>query len=196
MSTRTPRHDRDRFGSPNAFARDHAGHLGVRFVPRNGHEDRPGRGDHDLRVSRPARATGGRDAGLRRERPGVRPERGYLYVAETSRDEIYRIPYDDGSLGAIELFARGTAGGALDGADGIAFDVRGNLYVCSNQSDEIAVLSPDGVVIAEYRGTGANAFNSPASLVFKGRTVYVANLALFHGGPNKVSAFTAPYPGK
>jgi sugar lactone lactonase YvrE len=120
----------------------------------------------------------------------------YLYVAETSRDEIYRIRYDGGSLGSIELFARGTAGGALDGADGIAFDVRGNLYVCSNQSDEIAVLSPDGDVIAEYRGTGTNAFNSPASLVFSGRTVYVANLALFHGGPNKVSAFTAPFPGK
>jgi len=114
----------------------------------------------------------------------------------TARDQVFRVAYEGGSLGAIQLFAQGVAGGALDGADGIAFDVRGNLYVCSNQSDEIAVLSPDGVVIAEYRGTGANAFNSPASLVFKGRTVFVANLALFHGGPNKVSAFTAPYPGK
>ena len=50
-------------------------------------------------------------------------------------------------------------------------------------------------MIAEYRGTGANAFNSPASLVFRGRTVYVANLALFQGGPQKLSVFTAPYPG-
>lgn len=185
------------FGAPNAFARDHVGNIWVsdsfpgtvtkiapngatttyaypvQLAPRAG--ETPGFGANGLAFDRSER---------------------YLYVAETSRDEIYRIRYDDGSLGAIELFARGTAGGALDGADGIAFDVRGNLYVCSNQSDEIAVLSPDGVVIAEYRGAGANAFNSPASLVFKGRTVYVANLALFHGGPNKVSAFTAPYPGK
>jgi len=185
------------FGAPNAFARDHAGNIWVsdsfpgtvtkiapdgatttfaypvELAPRAG--ETPGFGANGLAFDRNER---------------------YLYVAETSRDEIYRIRYDAGSLGPIDLFARGTAGGALDGADGIAFDVRGNLYVCSNQSDEIAVLSPAGAVIAEYRGTGANAFNSPASLVFDGRTVYVANLALFHGGPNKVSAFTAPYPGK
>ena len=185
------------FGAPNAFARDHHGNIWVsdsfpgtvtkiapngatttfaypvELAPRAG--ETPGFGANGLAFDRNER---------------------YLYVAETSRDEIYRIRYDGGSLGSIELFARGTAGGALDGADGIAFDVRGNLYVCSNQSDEIAVLSPAGAVIAEYRGTGANAFNSPASLVFSGRTVYVANLALFHGGPNKVSVFTAPYPGK
>ena len=185
------------FGAPNAFARDHAGNIWVsdsfpgtvtkiapdgatttfaypvELAPRAG--ETPGFGANGLAFDRNER---------------------YLYVAETSRDEIYRIRYDGGSLGSIELFARGAAGGALDGADGIAFDVRGNLYVCSNQSDEIAVLSPDGDVIAEYRGTGTNAFNSPASLVFSGRTVYVANLALFHGGPNKVSVFTAPYPGK
>jgi len=185
------------FGAPNAFARDHAGNIWVsdsfpgtvtkiapdgatttfaypvELAPRAG--ETPGFGANGLAFDRNER---------------------YLYVAETSRDEIYRIRYDGGSLGSIELFARGTAGGALDGADGIAFDVRGNLYVCSNQSDEIAVLSPAGAVVAEYRGTGANAFNSPASLVFSGRNVYVANLALFHGGPNKVSVFTAPYPGR
>ena len=122
---------------------------------------------------------------------------GFLYVAETSRDQIYRIAYDDGALGAIELFAQGVAGGALDGADGIAFDVRGDLYVCSNQSDEIAVLDGTGHVVAEYRGTGADAFSSPASLVFRGRSVYVSNLALFHGGAGqKLSVFTAPWPGE
>jgi len=120
----------------------------------------------------------------------------FLYVAETSRDQIYRIRYDDGMLGAIELFAQGVNGGALDGADGIAFDVKGNLYVCSNQTDEIALLDPAGHVVAEIRGTGADAFSNPASLVFVGRTVYVANLAAFHGGAGqKVSAFTAAHPG-
>jgi sugar lactone lactonase YvrE len=121
----------------------------------------------------------------------------YLYVAMTARDQILRIRHDDGSLGAIEVFATGTAGGALDGADGIAFDVKGNLYVCSNQSNEVAVLSPRGHVIAEYRGTGENRFSNPASPVFFGREVFVANLALFEGpsGKHKVSVFTAPFPG-
>ena len=121
----------------------------------------------------------------------------FLYVAMTSRDQILRIRHEDGALGAIELFATGTPGGALDGADGIAFDVKGNLYVCSNQSDEVAVLSPRGSVIAEYRGTGDNAFSNPASPVFFGREVFVANLALFEGaaGLHKVSVFTVPHPG-
>jgi sugar lactone lactonase YvrE len=184
------------FGAPNAFARDNRGNLfvsdsfagtitkiapdGQTTVFAYAAELAPVSGE-----SPPFGANG--LAFDRNER--------YLYVAMTSRDQVFRIAYANGALGAIELFATGTAGGALDGADGIAFDVRGNLYVASNQSEEIAVLSPDGFVIAEYRGTGANAFNSPASLVFRGRTVYVANLALFHGGPQKLSVFTAPYPG-
>ncbi|MEO8632323.1 MAG: SMP-30/gluconolactonase/LRE family protein [Chloroflexota bacterium] len=184
------------FGAPNAFARDSRGNL---FVS----DSFPGT---ITKIARNGETTVFPYPAVLAPRPGESPGFGanglafdrnerYLYVAVTSRDEIYRIAYANGALGAIQLFARGTAGGALDGADGIAFDVRGNLYVCSNQSDEIAVLSPSGDVIAEYRGTGSNAFNSPASLVFRGRTVYVANLALFHGGPQKLSVFTAPYPG-
>jgi sugar lactone lactonase YvrE len=185
------------FGAPNAFARDHAGNLFVSdSFPGTITKIAP---DGDKTVfAYPAQL-----APLPGESPpfganGLAFDRNeqFLYVAMTARDQVFRIAYERGSLGAIQLFAQGVAGGALDGADGIAFDLRGNLYVCSNQSDEVAVLSPSGAVIAEYRGTGANAFNSPASLVFSGRTVYVANLALFHGGPNKVSAFTAPYPGK
>jgi sugar lactone lactonase YvrE len=184
------------FGAPNAFARDRAGDLFVSdSFPGTITKIAP---DGSMTVfAYPAQL-----APLPGESPpfganGLAFDRNerFLYVAMTARDQVFRIANEGGSLGAIQLFAQGVAGGALDGADGIAFDVRGNLYVCSNQSDEIAVLSPAGAVIAEYRGTGANAFNSPASLVFSGRSVYVANLALFHGGPNKVSVFTAPYPG-
>ena len=120
----------------------------------------------------------------------------FLYVANTSVDRVYRIAFDHGTLGAIALFASGVTGGALDGADGIAFDDRGNLYVCSNQSNEITVLSPDGTVIAEYRGVGDNAFDGPASLVFRGRDLYVTDLSLFDGGQHqKLSVFTAPFAG-
>lgn len=184
------------FAAPNAFERDHRGNLWVSdsFL-----------GAITKIAPDGAKTTFAYPTELA-PRPGESPPFGanglafdrnerYLYVAVTSRDEIYRIAHRDGALGAIELFAKGVAGGALDGADGIAFDVRGNLYVCSNQSDEIAVLSPEGNVIAEIKGTGGNAFNSPASLVFKGRSVYVTNLSLFHGGPQKLSVFTAPYPG-
>jgi sugar lactone lactonase YvrE len=181
------------FGAPNAFARDRAGNLWVsdsfpgtitRITPSGAKTVFP----YPTQLAPLAGETPGFGAnGLAFDR-----DERFLYVAMTARDQVWRIAYQGGSLGAIQLFAQGVAGGALDGADGIAFDAKGNLYVCSNQSDEVAVLSPRGAVIDEIRGTGANAFSSPASLVFRGKQVYVADLALFHGGANqKLSTFKA-----
>ncbi len=186
------------FQAPNAIARDHLGNLWVS-------DSFPGtitkitRGGATTTYSYPTELAprAGETPGFGANGVAFDRTEGFLYVAETSRDQIYRIGYEAGALGAIELFAQGVAGGALDGADGIAFDVRGNLYVCSNQSDEIAVLDATGQIAAEYRGTGADAFSSPASLVFRGRSVFVSNLALFHGGAGqKLSVFTAPWPGQ
>jgi sugar lactone lactonase YvrE len=186
------------FGAPNAFARDEDGNLwvsdsfagSITKIGRNG-----------------ATRTFTYAAELK-PAPGEQPPFGanglafdrserFLYVAMTARDQILRIRHEDGALRRIEIFATGTAHGALDGADGIAFDVKGNLYVCSNQSNEVAVLSPHGDVIAEIKGTGANRFSNPASPVFRGREVFIANLAAFEGadGLSKVSVFTAPFAG-
>ena len=118
-----------------------------------------------------------------------------LYVANTGDDRVLRIAVNaDGSAGAVAVFATG-----IDGADGIQFDVRGNLYVCANQADEIAVLSPDGTRIATYRGTGTSALHFPASLVFRGRELFITNLAFDHSfnplPDSKISVLTAPYAG-
>jgi sugar lactone lactonase YvrE len=121
-----------------------------------------------------------------------------MYVANTSNDTIVRIPVlDDGSAGTPVVFAAGSdATGALDGADGIMFDAHGNLFVCANQANEIQVLAPDGTLVARYKGLGANALDFPASLVFKGRDLYITNLSLFDGGvQSKVSVMVAPNPG-
>jgi sugar lactone lactonase YvrE len=121
-----------------------------------------------------------------------------MYVANTADDTIVRIPVlDDGSAGTPVVFAAGSdATGALDGADGIMFDVNGNLYVCANQANEIQVLAPDGTLVARYKGLGANALDFPASLVFKGRDLYITNLSLFDGGVHsKLSVMVAPNPG-
>jgi sugar lactone lactonase YvrE len=119
----------------------------------------------------------------------------YLYVANTGDDRIVRIAVNaDGSAGAATIFATG-----IDGADGIAFDVRGNLYVCANQADEIAVIGTDGTRVATYRGTGSDALHFPASLVFRGRELFITNLAFDHSfnplPDSKLSVMTAPFPG-
>jgi len=137
---------------------------------------------------------------------------GFLYVATTSDSKIYRIPVDkDGSAGSMQLFASGMAidaaqqtTEALHGADGIMFDVQGNLYVCANSAQhpapglpgEIQVLSPDAKLIARYDGVGQNDLDFPASLVFHERHLYIVNLALDTGGANsKLSVMGVPYPG-
>jgi sugar lactone lactonase YvrE len=118
-----------------------------------------------------------------------------LYVANTGDDHVLRIPVNaDGSAGAVSVFASG-----IDGADGIQFDVRGNLYVCANQADEIVVIGPSGSRIATYRGTGSAGLHFPASLVFRGRELFIANLAFDHSfnplPDSKVSVLTVPFPG-
>lgn len=128
----------------------------------------------------------------------------FLYVANTGDHRILRIPVRrNGSAGPIEVFADGATLNshlgitqALAGADGIQFDVRGNLYVLANQAQEIQVLSPDGRLIARYAGSGANVLDFPASLVFKGDDLYIANMSAQDDGVNsKLSVFEAPHPG-
>ena len=127
-----------------------------------------------------------------------------LYVANTADDRILRVPVEaDGSAGAVEIFADGATidaaqntTHALDGADGIAFDVQGNLYICANQANEIQVLSSSGVLTKRYAGSGANILDFPASLVFRGRSLYITNLSLSDGGVNsKLSILKTPLPG-
>jgi hypothetical protein len=76
--------------------------------------------------------------------------------------------------------------------------------VCANSAQhpapglpgEIQVLSPDGELIARYDGAGRNDLDFPASLVFRGRALYLANLSLDTGGANsKLSVLGVPYPG-
>jgi sugar lactone lactonase YvrE len=124
----------------------------------------------------------------------------FLYVANTADDRILRIAVNkDGSAGAISIFADGATLGAraLDGADGIQFDVKGNLYVCANQANEIQVLSPDGELIARYgHNAGDDPLDFPASPIFHEKGLYIANLALGtapKGG--KISVLGVPWPG-
>jgi sugar lactone lactonase YvrE len=120
-----------------------------------------------------------------------------LYVANTADDRIVRVPVGaDGGAGTPVVFAQGVQGtGVLDGADGIMFDVQGNLYVCANQANEVQVLDPSGQLIARYVGSGANALDFPASLVFKGKTLYVTDLALTAPADSRLSVMEAPRPG-
>jgi sugar lactone lactonase YvrE len=130
----------------------------------------------------------------------------YLYVTNAGNRQVLRIPlHRDGTPGAIQLFADGAnldqqnglpSPTALYFADGMQFDVKGNLYVMSNLSDEVEVFAPDSTLTHRYSGTGINALSFNASPIFKGNKLYMTNMSATDGGGNsKLSVLQAPYRG-
>jgi hypothetical protein len=58
------------------------------------------------------------------------------------------------------------------------------------------MFSPDGRLIHRYQGAGNNALDFNASLVFKGRLMFITNMSATDGGVNsKLSVFVAPHRG-
>lgn len=104
-----------------------------------------------------------------------------LFVANTGDDTVYRLDLASAAADKdLTVFAN-----SLNGADGIAFDAGGRLWVAANQADEMVVLNATGRVIGKFgdflgvRSDGAvNGLSFPASLVVNAGQVYVSNLAL------------------
>ncbi|OGG57071.1 MAG: hypothetical protein A3F84_04560 [Candidatus Handelsmanbacteria bacterium RIFCSPLOWO2_12_FULL_64_10] len=100
-----------------------------------------------------------------------------LFIANTGDDRILKL---DLASNAVTVFAE-----SINGADGIAFDGHGRLWVAANQADEVVALNGNGRVVArlgEFQGIrndGApNGLLFPASLVIVGDEMFVTNLAL------------------
>jgi DNA-binding beta-propeller fold protein YncE len=100
-----------------------------------------------------------------------------LFIANTGDNRILKM---DLATKAISVFAE-----SIHGADGVAFDDSGRLWVAANQGDQIVALSETGRVIAklgEFQGINQdgtpNGLLFPASPVIVGDWMYVTNLAL------------------
>jgi len=126
-----------------------------------------------------------------------------VYVSNTSEQTIIRIPVErEGNAGTPVVFASGATidatqntTNALDGADGIAFDLFGNLYVAANANAEIQVISPSAQLVARYTNPSLPV-DVPASLVFLGDHLYFTNLSLFDGGAHSsIAVLQTALPG-
>ena len=100
-----------------------------------------------------------------------------LYIANTADDRILK--YNVASA-TLTTFAE-----SINGADGIAFDGKGRLWVAANQGDHVLALNANGRVIEQvgsFEGIGndgaARGLLFPASIVISNGFVYVTNLAL------------------
>jgi sugar lactone lactonase YvrE len=100
-----------------------------------------------------------------------------LFVANTGDDRVLKIAINERM---VSVFAEG-----INGADGLAFDADGRLWVAANQADQILGLDSNGRVIAklgEYHGISQNGAVKgllfPASLVINHGKLFITNLAL------------------
>ena len=97
------------------------------------------------------------------------PDARYLYVNESVQRNVWRYTLNpDGTLGKKELLIR------FDdfGLDGMRCDLKGNLYLARYDKGVIAVVSPQGELLREYRLKG----RKPSNLTFggpDGQTCYI-----------------------
>ena len=108
---------------------------------------------------------------------GIAINESGLFVANTGDDRILKV---DRSSGAVSVFAE-----SINGADGVAFDTQGRLWVAANQADELVALNAQGLVVAkrgDFEGIRKDGSPKgllfPASLVIVGDEIFVTNLAL------------------
>jgi len=105
------------------------------------------------------------------------------YVANTGNAQIVQIPVNpNGTAGQPKVLCN-----SISGADGIAIDKDDNIWVASNQADEMVVINKTGKVIAklgDFQGVDEDGVPHgllfPASPAFSpdGKTIYVTDLAL------------------
>ena len=98
---------------------------------------------------------------------------GAVYVADTARGAVWRVAFD--SEGRAQRPALWVQNAALEGADGLAFDARGHLWVAANELNALMRISPSGELTEAARNGPAGPLEFPAALVFVGDTGYVAN---------------------
>ncbi len=144
------------FVSPNDLAADARGGF---YLTSSGGGDQPGTVSYiapDKHVT--TVATGINNAnGI-----ALSPDGRQLYIGESGTSRVLAYPVEaSGALGASHVLAR--LGDILSGSaegryvpDGIRTDRSGNLFICLYRGGGIAVLSPDGKLLAQMEAPGAH----------------------------------------
>jgi sugar lactone lactonase YvrE len=95
-----------------------------------------------------------------------------LYIADTARGAVWKLSVAGGNAGRPVLFVRSEL---LEGADGPAFDPRGNLWVAANERNAVVAVTPDGKVSDLAKNYSKGPLEFPTSVLFIGNTAYVSN---------------------
>ena len=98
---------------------------------------------------------------------------GVLHVADTSRGAVWKVIVGaDGKGGKPVLLAKSPL---LEGADGMAFDASGNVWVAANELNAIVSVAPSGAVKTIAKNGSQGPLEFPSALVFVGKRAYISN---------------------
>jgi sugar lactone lactonase YvrE len=112
-----------------------------------------------------------------------------LYVTNVGQSTVVKIKIDDdGGAGAITAFATG-----IPTPDGLVFDKKGNLYVCSPFTNSIYLVTDTGSASPFALDTSTESLNNPSNVAFQGHDLYITNLAL-SASSGKISVITLQFP--
>jgi sugar lactone lactonase YvrE len=103
---------------------------------------------------------------------GIKVHRGAVWVSNTDRGTILRIPFEeDGSAGPVRTHASGLAG-----IDDFAFTGHGETAIATlHPSSEVALVRPDGTHEVEL--TAEDGLSNPTAVAVRGREVYISSAA-------------------
>ena len=96
-----------------------------------------------------------------------------LYITDTARGAVWKLAVgNDRSAGQPSLLAQSPL---MEGADGPAFDPRGNVWVAANERNAVVMVTPDGKVFEITKNGSKGPLEFPTAVVFVNGTAYVSN---------------------
>jgi sugar lactone lactonase YvrE len=114
---------------------------------------------------------------------------GVLHIADTARGALWKVALGaDGKAAAPVLLVQDAA---LEGADGVAFDRAGRLWVTSNEINAVVAVTPAGAVQPMARNTSTGPLEFPSAIVFVGERGYASNFDVPRRDNLDVSGTTA-----
>jgi len=98
---------------------------------------------------------------------------GVLHVADTARGAIWKITIGPDGKGSKPVLLAQSA--LLEGADGLAFDRSGTLWVTVNELNAVTTVTPGGQVRQIAKNGSQGPLEFPSAIVFVGDRAYVSN---------------------
>ena len=94
-------------------------------------------------------------------------------MADTARGAIWKVEIQpDGKSGKPVLLVQSPL---LEGADGLAFDGRGKLWVAANERNAVVTVTVDGKAQEVAKNDSQGPLEFPSAIVFVGQTAYISN---------------------